>query len=186
MFGARSVADRAAPITMQTDAPVDEGLLALIRNALGDAAQGCSSELRAQGVQGVDDWSILETAGEQHCLDVLSAVAAKHSLNAVQVARLRVALRGQGQRFAAPRCDAAPVKDGLRLPIGQAFRRFTLGNLLEMMFLFSNRPGWYRAVFDALDGHRLREAYMEQSQIFMLVSARHQCHIIPRAPDRDL
>ena len=28
------------------------------------------------------------------------------------------------------------------------------------------------------DGHRLREAYMEQSQIFMLVSARHQCHII--------
>ena len=161
------------------DAPVDD-LLALIRNCLGDAAQGCASELRTQGVQGVDDWSILETAGEQHCLDVLAAVAAKHSLNAVQVARLRVALRGQGQRFAAPRCDAAPVKDGLRLPIGQAFRRFTLRNPLEIAFVFSNRPGWYRAVFDALDGHRLREAYMEQSQIFMLVSARHQCHIIFR------
>ena len=171
MFAARSDADRAAPITMQPDAPVDEGLLALMRNALGDAAQGCASELRAQGVQGVDDWSILETAGEQHCLDVLSAVATKHSLNAVQVARLRVALRGQGQRFAAPRCDAAPVKDGLRLPIGQAFRRFTLRNPLEIAFVFSNRPGWYRAVFDALDGYRLREAYFESCQIFMLVSA---------------
>ena len=88
---------------MKPDAPVDDNLLALIRNDLGDAAQGCASELRAQGVQGIDDWSILETAGEHHILDVLSAVAAKHSLNAVQVARLRVALRGQGQRFAAPR-----------------------------------------------------------------------------------
>ena len=157
---------------MKHDAPVDDNLLALIRNDLGDAAQGCASELRAQGVQGIDDWSILETAGEHHCLDVLSAVAAKHSLNAVQVARLRVALRGQGQRFAAPRCDAAPAKvSGLDLPIGRAFRRFTLGNLLEMMFLFSNRPGWYRAVFDALDGYRLREAYFESCQIFMLVSA---------------
>ena len=157
---------------MKHDAPVDDNLLALIRNDLGDAAQGCASELRAQGVQGIDDWSILETAGEHHVLDVLSAVAAKHSLNAVQVARLRVALRGQGQRFAAPRCDAAPAKaPGLDLPIGRAFRRFTLGNLLEMMFLFSNRPGWYRAVFDALDGYRLREAYFESCQIFMLVSA---------------
>ena len=160
-----------SPNTMKHDAPVDDNLLALIRNDLGDAAQGCASELRAQGVQGIDDWSILETAGEHHILDVLSAVAAKHSLNAVQVARLRVALRGQGQRFAAPRCDAAPVKDGLRLPIGQAFRQFTLGNLLEIAFVFSNRPGWYRAVFDALDGYRLREAYFESCQIFMLVSA---------------
>ena len=161
-----------SPNTMkQHDAPVDDNILALIRNDLGDAAQGCASELRAQGVQGIDDWSILETAGEHHVLDVLSAVAAKHSLNAVQVARLRVALRGQGQRFAAPRCDAAPVKDGLRLPIGQAFRRFTLRNPLEIAFVFSNRPGWYRAVFDALDGYRLREAYFESCQIFMLVSA---------------
>ena len=140
------------------DAPVDD-LLALIRNCLGDAAQACASELRAQGVQGVDDWSILETAGEQHCLDVLAAVATKHSLNAVQVARLRVALRGQGQRFAAPRCDAAPVKDGLRLPIGQAFRRFTLGNLLEMMFLFSNRRAGTARCSTRLMATASREAY---------------------------
>ena len=71
-----------SPNTMKPDAPVDDNLLALIRNDLGDAAQGCASELRAQGVQGIDDWSILETAGEHHILDVLSAVAAKHSLNA--------------------------------------------------------------------------------------------------------
>ena len=153
-------------------------LLAVVQRAVGDdAAQRCTAALRAQGVGAVVDWFVLETADEDLCRDLLSDVAAAESLTRVQVAKLRLALRGQSARFYPARLSD---EEGERRPLWSSFRRYTLPNPLEVAFVFTNRPGWYRAVFDALDGHRLREAYMEQSQIFMLVSARHQCHIIFR------
>ena len=151
-------------------------LLAVVQRAVGDdAAQRCTAALRAQGVGAVVDWFVLETADEDLCRDLLSDVAAAEKLSRVQVAKLRLALRGQSARFYPARLSD---EEGERRPLWSSFRRYTLPNPLEVAFVFTNRPGWYRAVFDALDGHRLREAYMEQSQIFMLVSARHQCHII--------
>ena len=158
-------------------------LLAVVQRAVGDdAAQRCTAALNAQGVGAVVDWFVLETADEDLCRDLLSDVAAAEKLTRVQVAKLRLALRGQSARFYPARLSD---EEGERRPLWSSFRRYTLPNPLEVAFVFTNRPGWYRAVFDALDGHRLREAYMEQSQIFMLVSVRHQCHIIPRTPDLD-
>ena len=144
-------------------------LLAVVQRAVGDdAAQRCTAALKAQGVSAVVDWFVLETADEDLCRDLLSDVAAAEKLTRVQVAKLRLALRGQSTRFYPARLGD---EEGERRPLWSSFRRYTLPNPLEVAFVFTNRPGWYRAVFDALDGHRLREAYMEQSQIFMLVSA---------------
>ena len=144
-------------------------LLAVVQRAVGvDAAQRCTAALMAQGVSAVVDWFVLETADEDLCRDLLSDVAAAEKLTRVQVAKLRLALRGQSARFYPARLSD---EEGERRPLWSSFRRYTLPNPLEVAFVFTNRPGWYRAVFDALDGHRLREAYMEQSQIFMLVSA---------------
>ena len=163
--------------TSEPRAECDE-LLAVVQRAVGDdAAQRCTAALRAQGVSAVVDWFVLETADEDLCRDLLSDVAAAEKLTRVQVAKLRLALRGQSARFYPARLSD---EEGERRPLWSSFRRYTLPNPLEVAFVFTNRPGWYRAVFDALDGHRLREAYMEQSQIFMLVSVRHQCHIIFR------
>ena len=144
-------------------------LLAVVQRAVGvDAAQRCTAALRAQGVSAVVDWFVLETADEDLCRELLADVAAAEKLTRVQVAKLRLALRGQSARFYPARLSD---EEGERRPLWSSFRRYTLPNPLEVAFVFTNRPGWYRAVFDALDGHRLREAYMEQSQIFMLVSA---------------
>ena len=154
--------------TSEPRAECDE-LLAVVQRAVGDdAAQRCTAALRAQGVSAVVDWFVLETADEDLCRELLADVAAAEKLSRVQVAKLRLALRGQSARFYPARLSD---EEGERRPLWSSFRRYTLPNPLEVAFVFTNRPGWYRAVFDALDGHRLREAYMEQSQIFMLVSA---------------
>ena len=101
------------------------------------------------------------------------------------VARLRVALRGQGQRFAAPRCDAAPVRTAptthrAGVPSVHARNRWRC--------VLSNRPGWYRAVL-TLDGYRSGRLLRKLSN-FMLVSAllwavTDPRHLRPRAgPER--
>ena len=152
-----------APAAFETDALITAGSSPLLSF---DSSSACICAGRLAGV-----------ADEDLCRELLADVAAAEKLSRVQVAKLRLALRGQSARFYPARLSD---EEGERRPLWSSFRRYTLPNPLEVAFVFTNRPGWYRAVFDALDGHRLREAYMEQSQIFMLVSARHQCHIIFR------
>ena len=86
-------------------------LLAVVQRAVGDdAAQRCTAALMAQGVSAVVDWFVLETADEDLCRDLLSDVAAAESLTRVQVAKLRLALRGQSARV----LPGAPERRGRR------------------------------------------------------------------------
>ena len=86
---------------MEAREPPGDELLALVQRAVGDdAAQRCTAALRAQGVGAVVDWFVLETADEDLCRDLLSDVAAAEKLTRVQVAKLRLALRGQSARLA--------------------------------------------------------------------------------------
>ena len=169
---------QSAPVAASNNE--DEELSARIQPALlgapdvPAAARRIAAILRRHGIgKAPDDWLLLERAGDQHCWDVLAEITAQEKLTAVQIARLRLELCGQSSAPSPARdgSKAAIAEPRLRLPLWRIFRKHSLPDLLEVMFLFTNRPGWYRAVFDALDGDRLQQTLAGSSEIFLIVGA---------------
>ena len=172
----------------------NEDVVAHIHMAFPDAAeaaalaQRCVTVLRRHGVRTLpDDWSVLERAGDRHCWEVLSDIAAAEKLTAVQTARLRLVLSGQNTATDAPSvavardsfrrlaggAGVAGSQERLRWPLLRMWRAFSLpAGPLEVMFVATNRPTWYRAIFDAtLDGDRLREAVSCISEVYLITAA---------------
>ena len=129
--------------------------------------------LRRQGdLHAPSDWLVLERAGDRHCWEVLTEIAAAEKLSAVQSARLRLALSGRLPTVGTKkRSMIGTTEDHVRLPLWHIFRRYTLFNPLEVCFIFTNRPLWYRSVFDALDGDRLRDTLCGSSELILIAAA---------------
>ena len=150
-------------------------LLALIQPALNGAADTqirCAAALRRHGIEKVDDWLVLERAGDRHCWGVLEDITTAEKLTAVEVARLRLALCGTSSKclYEQSKKIAASQRSS-QLPLWGIFYKYTLLNVIEICFVFTNRPGWYRAVYDALDGDRLAQTLEASSEVFLVVGA---------------
>ena len=144
---------------------------AFVADASG-LARRCALALRRNGIsRAPEDWLILEHAGERHCWAVLDDIATAEKLTAVQVAKVRLALRGQSCLPTYEESNSAMAQPYLKLPLWRVFRKYTLLNPLEIGFVFTNRPAWYRAVFDALDDERLMQTLSGSSEIFLVVGA---------------
>ena len=153
-------------------------LVALIQPAMTDAADAldlarrCTAVLRRHGIgKAPDDWLVVERAGDRHCWRVLDDISTAEGLTTLQVARLRLALCGQSFTPIYGQSKIATEQPHLKFPLWRTFCKYTMLNPLEIMFVFTNRPGWYRAVFDALDGDRLVQALEGSSEIFLIVGA---------------
>ena len=168
------------PNAAMTD-PVAGGdqIHAVVQLALHNAEDGpglahrCAATLRRQGICTLpDDWLVLERAGDRHCWEVLTEIAAAEKLSAVQSARLRLALSGRLPTVGTKkRSMIGTTESQVRLPLWHIFRRYTLFNPLEVCFIFTNRPLWYRSVFDALDGDRLRDTLCGSSELILIAAA---------------
>jgi hypothetical protein len=168
-------------------------LVATLAPVLGNGSAGrCSELLLTHGVSTVpDDWKLLERADRRLAWCVLQELKEQVGLTTMQLARVQLLLRGETGAVALvlkPRPEAR-VSQVARVavtswPLFSVFRKYALGrsvrtrrlprpvaNIMEILFLFSNTHQWLAAVYDALDGQQLRDAFFGQVETTMLVSS---------------
>ena len=141
-----STARFSEDVEQQTLLSAADPLAARVLDALPteDLAARCAAALRRHGVcRAPEDWLVLESTGDRHCWSVLSELAATEKLTAVQIARLRLALRRApvAASLAAPPEARPPPEDvapavaldpaSTKRPFWRLFSAYTLPNPLK-------------------------------------------------------